>query len=166
MDTGKDSNKIKRVVIVQPGQPRDSWKYSNLVRNSLICAAANSTSGIDMSTIQIVAPSWLNEDDQSKNTTGTRVSTDLVWKGSTWAGLSRSTNPPNVRISMHEVMDGFTEHFFNKKLYPNLNSIQLVGHSLGSSVSQRYAVLRKPSSDDSNLRIWQGNAGSYVWPVR
>jgi len=146
-------------VIVQPGQPRDAWKYSNLVRNSLICAAANETSGVDLSTILIVAPAWLNEDDQSKNATGSRVATDLVWKGSTWAGLSRSTAPGKVQLSMHDVLDGFTENFFNKKLYPNLNQISMVGHSLGSSVCQRYAMLRKPSSDDSNLRFWTGNSG-------
>ena len=162
METGKDPSKIKRVIIVQPGLPRDYWKYSNLVRNSLLCAAQNQTAGIDLSTILIVAPAWLTTADQSA---GAAQENDLLFRGAGWSTGSRSVGPGSASVSSFDVLDMMTAKFFDKSAYPNVNQIYIAGHSLGGSTSQRYAVLRKPTDDDANLNYFVGNPGAYVWPV-
>jgi len=124
---GKDYANVKRVVMAMPGQPRDAWKYAQLVRNSLLCAAANDRS-IDLASILIVAPQFLNTDDKAK---GSGVATDLAWEGSAWSGVSDSRSPDGPRYSMMAALDAMTSHYFDKSKFPNLNSVVLSGHSLG-----------------------------------
>ncbi len=82
IETGKNAQQIKRVVITQPGLPRDYWKYANLVRNSLLCASVNSTLGINRDEILIAAPTWFSTNDAAA---GEAPSNDLVFNSGDWA---------------------------------------------------------------------------------
>ncbi|EPQ32283.1 uncharacterized protein PFL1_00480 [Pseudozyma flocculosa PF-1] len=161
-EMGKDASKIKRVIIVQPGLPRDYWKYSNLVRNSLLCASLNQTAGIDPSTILITAPAWLTQADRSA---GAGESNDLYFAGGGWSTGGNSAGPNDARVSSFTVLDKMTEKFLNKAEYPALTSIYVTGHSLGGALTQRYAMLRKPTDDDANVAFLTGNPGAYAWPI-
>ncbi len=90
IERGKTASQIKRVVITQPGLPRDYWKYANLVRNSLLCASVNSTLGINRDEILIAAPTWFSTNDA---TAGSAQSNDLVFNGGGWATGVDSAGP-------------------------------------------------------------------------
>ncbi|KAN0060361.1 hypothetical protein ACQY0O_007690 [Thecaphora frezii] len=162
VETGKDATKIKRVIIMQPGLPRDYWKYAALARNSLLCASLNATANVDLDTILVAAPAWLTQADRSA---GAGQENDLYFAGGGWATGGLSSGPQNTKVSSFTVLDKMTEKFFNKAEYPAVTSIYVAGHSLGGAMTQRYAVLRKESDVDANMHFFAGNPGAYTWPV-
>ncbi|KIS71630.1 uncharacterized protein UMAG_00072 [Mycosarcoma maydis] len=163
IERGKNAAQIKRVIITQPGLPRDYWKYANLVRNSLLCASVNSTMGINRDEILIAAPTWFSTNDASA---GSAQSNDLVFTGGSWATGINSAGPNGEAISSFEALDDLIDKFFDKSTYPNLQHIVVAGHSLGGSFTQHYAMLRKANSaQDSKISYFVGNPGAYVWPT-
>ena len=163
VERGKDASQIKRVVITQPGLPRDYWKYANLVRNSLLCASVNSTMGINRDEILIAAPTWFSTNDASA---GSAQSNDLVFSGGSWATGVNSAGPNGVSISSFEALDNLVNKFLDKDTYPNVQHVVIAGHSLGGSFTQHYAMLRKSNlAQDDMLSYFVGNPGSYVWPT-
>ncbi|KAJ9477107.1 hypothetical protein PHBOTO_000781 [Pseudozyma hubeiensis] len=163
IEIGKDPAQIKRVVITQPGLPRDYWKYANLVRNSLLCASVNTSMGINRDEILIAAPTWFDTDDASA---GSAQSNDLVFDGGDWATGVNSAGPNGAAISSFEALDDLVNLFFDKSTYPNVQQVVIAGHSLGGSFTQHYAMLRKSNSaQDGMMSYFVGNPGSYVWPI-
>ncbi|KAJ1037612.1 hypothetical protein NDA11_007221 [Ustilago hordei] len=163
IERGKDASKVTRVVITQPGLPRDYWKYANLVRNSLLCASVNSTLAINRDEILIAAPTWFSTNDASAGSAG---SNDLVFRGGAWSTGVDSAGPNGASISSYEALDGLINKFFDKSTYPALQHIVIAGHSLGGSFTQHYAMLRKSNSaQDASISYFVGNPGSYVWPT-
>ncbi len=163
IEIGKDPSQIKRVVITQPGLPRDYWKYANLVRNSLLCASVNSTMGINRDEILIAAPTWFSTNDASA---GSAQSNDLRFSGGNWATGVNSAGPNGEAISSFEALDDLVNKFFDKSTYPNVQQVVIAGHSLGGSFTQHYAMLRKANSaQDGMISYFVGNPGSYVWPT-
>ncbi|KAE8232355.1 hypothetical protein CF326_g2617 [Tilletia indica] len=158
--SGRNPSDVKRLIWVQPGLPRDSWKYVNLIRNAMLCAAANSSNNIKLSEIMIAAPAWLNTDDASA---GAAQSKDVVFSKGSWNIGSLSQGPGSTKVSSYAVMDTLIDALSQR--YPNVNQIWLAGHSLGASFVQRYALVRKPDANDANINYWSGNAGSYAWPT-
>ncbi|SJX60091.1 uncharacterized protein SRS1_11405 [Sporisorium reilianum f. sp. reilianum] len=163
IERGKTAAQIKRVIITQPGLPRDYWKYANLVRNSLLCASVNSSLGINRDEILIAAPTWFATVDASA---GAAQSTDLVFNGGSWATGVNSAGPNGASISSFEALDDLVNKFFDKSTYPNVQHVVIAGHSLGGSFTQHYAMLRKPNAaQDAQISYFVGNPGAYVWPT-
>ena len=163
IERGKNAANIKRVVITQPGLPRDYWKYANLVRNSLLCASVNSSMGINRDEILIAAPTWFSTNDASA---GAAQPTDLVFQGGNWATGVSSAGPNGEAISSFEALDDLVNKFFDKSTYPNVQQVVIAGHSLGGSFTQHYAMLRKSNAaQDGQMSYFVGNPGSYVWPT-
>ncbi|CAD6898851.1 unnamed protein product [Tilletia controversa] len=159
---GRDPSKVKRVILVQPGLPRDSWKYTNLFRNALVCAAANTTMGVKLEDVIIAGAAWLNEEDV---TAGASRKDDVIFNKGQWAFGALSKGPGDLTVSSYSVLDALTEKYFDRKAYPALNQIYIAGHSLGGLMTQHYAMTRKPTRDEPNINFWLGNPGSYVWPM-
>ncbi|SNX81372.1 uncharacterized protein MEPE_00077 [Melanopsichium pennsylvanicum] len=163
IERNKTAANIKRVVITQPGLPRDYWKYANLVRNSLLCASVNSTLGINRDEILIAAPTWFNTNDASA---GSAQSNDLVFNGGEWATGAAAAGPNGATTSSFEALDDLVTKFFDKSTYPNVQQVVIAGHSLGGSFTQHYAMLRKSNaSQDGQMMYFVGNPGSYVYPT-
>lgn len=144
-------------------QPRDSWKYTNLIRNALSVVVANASSGITADQVLIIGPAWMNDNDK---TAGAVQGNELYFHGTQWqsGGNSRGPNLTHV-VSTYEVMDTFTDMLFDKAQFPNLNQVVIAGHSMGGQATQRYALLKKTKSYDNNMRYWLGNPGSWAWLV-
>ncbi|KAK0520401.1 hypothetical protein OC834_003696 [Tilletia horrida] len=159
--TGRNPSDVKRLIISQPGLPRDTWKYVNLIRNAMLCAVANSTNNINLSEIMIAAPAWLNTDDAQA---GAAETNDIVFSKGSWNIGSLSQGPGSTSVSSYAVMDTLLNALLQR--FPNVNQVWIAGHSLGASFVQRYALVRKPDANDANLNFWSGNAGSYAWPTK
>lgn len=154
---------IKRGIIVFPGKPRDSWKYTNLVRNALTVQAGLFPEwGVSPDSVVIVGPAWLNNNDQ---TAGAVQGNELVFHGTQWqsGGNSKAPTSLNSSITSYEAVDKFMDILFDKAQFPNLNQVVVVGHSMGGQMVQRYALLKKTKKYDQNVRFWAGNPGSYAW---
>ncbi|KAL1749287.1 hypothetical protein HDZ31DRAFT_79115 [Schizophyllum fasciatum] len=160
VERGKDAANIKRVVIAQPGKPRDAWKYVNLLRNSLICAAANDSDPVNMDEVLIAAPIWLNDYDQKAGAVGEN---DVYFKSSRWFEGGMSVGPGDTQISSVTAMDALVAHFFDAAAFPAVGQVVTAGHSMGAQFTQRYALMRDADDKDDKMRYWVGNPGSFAW---
>ncbi|PWN19134.1 hypothetical protein BCV69DRAFT_45425 [Microstroma glucosiphilum] len=153
---------IKRGILVMPGKPRDSWKYTNLIRNALTVQQTLFPEwGVTSDEVIIIGPAWLNNFDQ---TAGAAQNNELVFHGTQWQSGGRSRSPAiSDRITSYEALDAFADMLFDKNQFPNLNQVVMVGHSMGGQMLQRYSLLKKTKAYDNNLRYWLGNPGSYAW---
>ncbi|KAK0542953.1 hypothetical protein OC846_006578 [Tilletia horrida] len=158
---GRDPSQVKRLIISQPGLPRDTWKYVNLIRNAMLCAVSNSSNNINLSELMIAAPAWLNTDDASA---GAAEANDVVFSKGSWNLGSQSSAPASTSVSSYQVMDTLLTALLSR--FPNVNQVWIAGHSLGASFVQRYALVKKPDNSDAVLNFWAGNAGSYAWPIK
>lgn len=162
VEANKDLSKVKRVIIGQPGKPRDAWKYSNLFRNSLNCAVANTSMAVQWNDVLVTAPIWLDMNDHNA---GAGSPTDLYFSNGGWNQGSKAQGPGSADASSFDVLDSLVQRFANQSQFPALTSIIVAGHSLGGSISQRYAMLRNnDTSTEALVSYWVGNPGAYVWP--
>ncbi|CDW97973.1 hypothetical protein, partial [Sporisorium scitamineum] len=67
------------------------------------------------------------------------------------------------RITSYAAVDQVVDLLFDKKTYPNLNSVVIAGHSMGGQAAQRYSLMKKTKAYDDNVRFWIGNPGSWAW---
>ncbi|TRM70552.1 hypothetical protein BD626DRAFT_477840 [Schizophyllum amplum] len=160
IERGKNTMNIKRALVVQPGKSRDAWKYGNLARNSMICAAANDSAPVNMDEVLVTAPMWFSDADQAAGAVG---ETDVYFKSNRWYEGGMSRGPGDVEISSVTALDQFIGSFMNREVYPNLETVVVLGHSLGAQFAQRYALMRDAQDGDDRVRYWIGNPGSFAW---
>lgn len=91
---------------------------------------------------------------------------DFFWsRGADWrAGdLSDRNNPP--RVSSFELMSRLLARVADGKLFPNLSTIVLAGHSAGGQFVQRYAIGQpvEPALAQVTMRYIVANPGSYLY---
>ncbi|PWN50766.1 hypothetical protein IE53DRAFT_78745 [Violaceomyces palustris] len=157
-----DASKIKRAILVMPGKPRDSWKYTMLLRNALSVAVTNTTSGVTNDSVLIIGPAWMNTDDRNA---GAVLPGELYWYGTQWQRGANARGPGDVNISTYQVLDAFLDILFDKAQFPALNRVMIAGHSMGAQMAQRYALVKPAKSYDKNVGYWVGNPGSYGYPT-
>ncbi|PWN47433.1 hypothetical protein IE53DRAFT_294175, partial [Violaceomyces palustris] len=147
-----------------PPKPRDCWKYTAQIKSALNVVESNPEYGVNKENVLLIGICWLNEDDRSA---GSVKDGEIYFGRNLWQRGGSSVGPKfsdGSRISSYQVADRLLDWLFDKKIFPNLNQVSLVGHSLGAQFVQRYAMLKKTRPYDPNLRFWVGNPGSFVWP--
>lgn len=104
-------------------------------------AAVAKVSGAGKETV-IVAPQFFEKKHIKE-----KIPAGMVhWKVSPYRGSSLALNGPaakGVRLSAFDVLDQWLQQMADKKLYPNLKDVVLVGHSAGGQLVQRYALVGK-----------------------
>ncbi|KAL5040749.1 hypothetical protein BDW71DRAFT_193217 [Aspergillus fruticulosus] len=162
IENTKDLRNIKRAVIAIAGIRRNGWQYANDMRNALVCAAGRDSVNADMDRVLIAAPQWLNEQDEDA---GATASQDIYFDNSSFQQGAPSVGPGDVRISSYEALDKLVNSFWNKSVYPALETVVIASHSLGAQMTQRYAMLRPAQPEDPKISFGIMNPGSYAWPV-
>ncbi|KAL3432022.1 hypothetical protein BDV09DRAFT_135974 [Aspergillus tetrazonus] len=162
VENTKDLTQITRVVITTAGIWRNGWKYANNIRNSLICAAGRESVNADMSKILVAAPQWLNKEDVAA---GAAEPNDIYYHKNTYQRGGPAVGPGQVKISSFEALDRFIAIFWNKDVYPALETIVIASHSLGAQTVQRYAMLRPSQPEDGQITYGVMNPGSFAWLV-
>ncbi|WFD05401.1 hypothetical protein MVES1_000731 [Malassezia vespertilionis] len=157
-----DADSIERVVLIWPGQWRDSWKYINIMGNAQRVAETHDQLNIDKSKILLISPMFFNQKDADSGAAG---DDELYFKNAGWAVGDTSRGPSGfTNVSSFEVMDFFLDHIFDKSNFPNVKHAVMAGHSMGAQATQRYALFGKPKKAyRDNISYWIGNPGSYTW---
>ncbi|TKY87456.1 hypothetical protein EX895_003470 [Sporisorium graminicola] len=158
-----DPTKVLRAIVVWPGKPRDIWKYANLMMNARSVAVSSNFAkqGATNDSFLIVAPAMMNQMDLQA---GAAHPTEIVFHGSSWQRGAPCVNPVmKHRVTSYAAVDQIVDMLFNKKTYPNLNSVVVAGHSMGGQAAQRYSLMKKTKAYDDNMRFWIGNPGSWAW---
>ena len=159
-----NATNVKRAILALPGQPRDSWKYSNLFNNALNWVYNQSLYGIQEGEVIIVAPIVLNTNDQAAGATGGDGSDWAVYGGSNWEfGGSTQAPAADSSVSFYTALDKMIDMLLDKSVYPNLEKVVVGGHSMGGQAVQRYALFRHGQDNDGDVLYWIGNPGSFTW---
>ncbi|KAI9372229.1 hypothetical protein BJX61DRAFT_534148 [Aspergillus egyptiacus] len=142
IENSKDLSKIKRAVITMAD-----------MRNALVCAAGRDSVNADMDRVLIAAPQWLNKDDDDAGAPGSQ---DIYFDNSSFQLGAPSVGPGDVHISSYEALDMLVKTFWDKNVYPALETVVIATH---------YALLRPAQPEDSKISFGIMNPGSYAWPV-
>jgi len=159
-----DPAKIKRVILVFPGKPRDSWKYATLVYN-VQKWVYQEVEDINPGEVLIISPLVLNQLD---------LEAGGVYKDENWVAFKESNwqsgghnHFPKLKnpVSFYAMLDKMMDVLFDRQWLPNLNQVVVAGHSMGGQATVRYALLKERKPYDNNMKFWVGNPGSYPWLV-
>lgn len=60
-------------------------------------------------------------------------------------------------------MDQIIQYFDNKTIYPNMEKIVIVGHSMGAQLVNRYAAVGKDLGTSSPLVYYIADPNGYLW---
>jgi hypothetical protein len=156
LDWDKPQPQVTRAVILFHGKGRDVDGYYRALRK-----AAEQAGGSADSTSILIAPQFLNEEDAKAHHLPNTI---LRWSEGTWESGREATGP--AAISAYEVIDALVAHFADSKLYPNLQSIVLAGHSGGGQAMQRYAIVghaEQMAGAGIHVRYVIANPSSYMY---
>lgn len=136
-DLSKPLPQIKRVMLAVHSSSFDANAY---LENGI--AAAKKVRGAVEETC-IVAPHFLTKDVVPGGTIPDKM---LHWKVSPFRGSQLAAQGPrslSIKLSAYELIDEMLAKLTNRKLFPNLRHVVMVGHSAGGQLVQRYALIGK-----------------------
>lgn len=81
--------------------------------------------------------------------------------GDDWRGGGPAVGHPSV--TTYDVMDALVRHFADKKKYPLLKHVVLMGHSAGGQFLSRYAAASKLEAAGVSVRYVVSNPSSYLY---
>ncbi|WFD42861.1 hypothetical protein MPSI1_001511 [Malassezia psittaci] len=161
VNSNLNHEKIKRAVIILPGQWRDSWNFINLLGNAYRVAQKYPELDVEPDELLMLSPVLFNQKDHAA---GALKSNEIYFKDSGWFVGGTTRGPSGFEgISSYTVLDHFVRFALNSTQFPNLNHVVVVGHSMGAQAVMRYSLLRKSDGNDSRISYWVGNPGSFLY---
>lgn len=150
-----DMSRIKRVVVIQHGLQRNGSDYFNSAIKLL------AASGMSTDNVLLIAPNFFATTDVGEE----GLQGLPFWRVMGWPSGDDSISLPH--LSSFQVYDDLLLLVANRKRFPALASIVLVGHSDGGAFVQRYAALnkihRKVQATGMDLRYVIANSPSYLY---
>jgi pimeloyl-ACP methyl ester carboxylesterase len=156
LDWDKPQPQVERAVIIFHGKGRDVDGYYRGLRKAAELAGGNATARSIL-----IAPQFLNEEDARAHHLPGVV---LRWPEGTWEAGREAAGP--AAISAYEVIDALVAHLADRKLFPNLKTIVLAGHSGGGQAMQRYAIVghaEAAAGAGIHVRYVIANPSSYMY---
>jgi pimeloyl-ACP methyl ester carboxylesterase len=145
---------INRAVIVFHGKDRNVESYYKALQIAAARPAASHA--------LLLAPQFLQEEDARTHHLAARF---LRWHQGSWMTGADATGPQP--LSAFDVIDALLRDLGNRQLFPDLDTIVLVGHSAGGQLLNRYAIVGiEPallSAAGIHLRFVIANPGSYFY---
>jgi pimeloyl-ACP methyl ester carboxylesterase len=139
---------ITRAVVTIHGRLRNAGEYDDIAHEALAEAGAAGSGTL------LVTPRFAGPGEAGPDT--------LRWKGSTWMDGEPAAFPAS--LSSFDVLDAIIARLSDRRLFPSLQTIVLVGHSAGGQFVQRYAVLaRAPARAGITVRSVVANPSSYAY---
>ncbi len=156
IDIASPAPQISTVLIVIHGTLRNADTYFDTGKE--IVSGAGKLDG----SVMVVAPQFLTAPDVKKFSMSERT---LMWSQEGWKSGEPAIGP--APISSFEAIDALLDHFADKKRYPALKHIVVMGHSAGAQIVQRYAVVGKGGASLARrgvpVRYVVANPSSYLY---
>jgi pimeloyl-ACP methyl ester carboxylesterase len=146
---------ITRALIVFHGKLRNADVYNDSGR------AAIKAAGEDGKGTLLITPQFLAEVDVNTYHLPPNM---LRWAPEGWMAGDNATN---AAVSSFDAIDAILARLGDRKIFPNLKSVVLAGHSGGGQVMQRYAVVGRGADKlllaGIHVRYVVANPSSYVY---
>ena len=154
-DWSRPQPAITRAVLVFHGKLRNADDYN------LSGQAAIKTAHAEATTL-LITPQFLAQGDVD----AFHLAPDtLRWSPEAWMGGDDATAP--AAISSFDAIDAILAHLADRRLFPNLTTVVLAGHSGGAQVVQRYAIVGKAPErlavSGIGIRYVVANPSSYLY---
>ncbi|BEU27437.1 alpha/beta hydrolase [Paraburkholderia sp. 22B1P] len=147
---------VTRVFIIVHGTLRNADQYFATGQQVLAAAGADATRSM------IVAPQFLTTRDLRAFQ---MPASTLAWSEAGWKEGAPARRPAS--ISSFTALDALLEHFDDRRRYPALSMVTVIGHSAGAQVVQRYAVAGRAEEtlarDGIRVRYVVANPSSYLY---
>ncbi|WP_246703658.1 MULTISPECIES: alpha/beta hydrolase [unclassified Rhizobium] len=147
---------VTKVLIVIHGTLRNADAYYATGRK-LLAKVGNLAKGT-----MVVAPQFLIRPDVKAFSLSAQT---LAWTQNGWKGGEAARQP--APISSFSALDALLRHFADRRLYPSLSTIVVMGHSAGAQLVQRYAVMGRETeslaSAGISVRYFVANPSSYLY---
>jgi pimeloyl-ACP methyl ester carboxylesterase len=147
---------VTHVFIIVHGTLRNADNYFDVGGQMLAASGASAKENM------IVAPQFPTTRDL--RTFAIRDNT-LAWSEAGWKAGAPARRPSPV--SSFAALDALLEHFSDRRLYPALSMVTVIGHSAGAQVVQRYAVAGRAEAtltrDGIRVRYVVANPSSYLY---
>ncbi|MCG8417439.1 MAG: alpha/beta hydrolase [Proteobacteria bacterium] len=148
---------VDRAVVVIHGSKRNALRYYNRTLGpALEAQSAGNTI--------IIAPQFVTEEEIDTFELGDN---HLFWSSGGWksGSLSKSSdnNPRSVRYSSYSVVDDILTRLKNRRKFPKLQEIVVVGHSAGGQFVNRFAAGSPVEVGSRNIRYVVTNPSSYMY---
>lgn len=156
LDWNQPQPQVTRAVIMFHGKGRDVDGYYRSLRKAAALAGGDAEN-----TSILIAPQFLNEEDARAHRLPATV---LRWPQGTWEAGREAAGP--VPVSAYEVIDALVAHLADRRLFPNLKTIVLAGHSGGGQAMQRYAIAgraERMAGAGIHVRYVVANPSSYMY---
>jgi len=148
---------ISTVITVIHGHSRNADEYIRYMHKSVRKYLAENAASVF-----VFAPNFCTKKDPAVGNGIIYWDKNLAWK----EGLESTTHHP-PRISSFTVLDEMLGYIVQSRIFPNLSSIIIAGHSAGAQVVQRYAMTTPfvgfANSCGISVRFFAANASSYVY---
>ncbi len=147
---------VTKVLIIVHGTLRNADAYY-ATGQEVLAKAGDLADGT-----MVVAPQFLIRPDVNAFSLSAQT---LAWTQNGWKGGEPARQP--APISSFAALDALLRHFADRRLYPSLKSIVVMGHSAGAQLVQRYAVAGREvenlTSAGIAVRYLVANPSSYVY---
>jgi pimeloyl-ACP methyl ester carboxylesterase len=91
---------------------------------------------------------------------------EVVWPEGANSWRSGGMSPNNAAISSFDFVDQLVRRLADKKIFPNLTSIVVAGHSAGGQYATRYEMANKVHGlPGVSISYVVANPSSYAWPA-
>ncbi|MBR8507453.1 alpha/beta hydrolase [Burkholderia cenocepacia] len=147
---------VARVFIVIHGTLRNADAYYASGRQ-VVEKAGSAGAGT-----MVVAPQFLTRADIRAFSL---PASTLAWTQEGWKGGEPARQP--APVSSFAALDALLAHFADRRLYPSLSTVVVIGHSAGAQLLQRYAVAGREGDALSRtgiaVRYVVANPSSYLY---
>jgi pimeloyl-ACP methyl ester carboxylesterase len=143
---------ITRALIMVHGAGRNADHYFETATAAAFLAGA-------LDNTIVLAPRFAAGQDSVKPN-------EMLWpeRGDNWR--SGGASPSNPKITSFDFLDEIVRTVANKKVFPNLKTVVVAGHSAGGQVVTRYEMTSKAfNTPGVSISYVVANPSSYAWPV-
>ena len=153
--------KIERVIIVLPGQWRNSWTYINMMGNALNVAYKYPELKVKEDSVLILSPMFFNQKDRDS---GSVKNNEISFHDAGWSAGGSVREPREFKhISSFDALDSMIDMVMDKSKFPNLKNVVIAGHSMGGQMALHYVMTKKSMSYDDKISYWVGDPGAYTY---
>jgi pimeloyl-ACP methyl ester carboxylesterase len=146
---------ITRALIMVHGTNRNADHYFDTAKAAAFLAGA-------ISDTVVISPRIASADGSCKDTLAPNE-VSYTCGGDSWKSGGNAAS--NKDISSFDFMDEILRKLANKKMFPNLKSIVVAGHSAGGQFANRYSMTNKVHGTlGVNISYVVANPSSYAWP--
>lgn len=146
---------ITRALVMVHGTNRNADHYFDTAKAAAFLAGA-------INDTIVVSPRIASADGSCKDTLAANE-VSYTCGGDSWKSGGNAVS--NKDISSFDFMDEIVRKLANKKMFPNLTSVVIAGHSAGGQFANRYSMANKVHGTlGVTMTYVVANPSSYAWP--